>query len=259
MLAVTAAFLAGAASCAVPAIDDDLGGARVVPERVADAPSDDGGTTTTTDASVPGDTQPDASPPVVTQAQLCGEPELVLCFGFEGAISDGSPNKLTPLVGGVSFVPGKLGQAASFGPASAMRFNPSPALEVTAASVEAWVKLAPNPTGDGVIFDNDNRFSLTVVADGSVLCKPNLVASTGKLVADQWTHVACVFDGATARVYVGGVEQNAGPGIIGSSPTSTAAVGGNAPSGEPFVGAIDSFRVFRGARTSAQIGAAAGK
>ena len=34
-------------------------------------------------------------------------------------------------------------------------------------------------------------------------------------------------------------------------------VGGNAPSGEPFVGAIDSFRVFKVARTPAQIAAAA--
>ena len=34
---------------------------------------------------------------------------------------------------------------------------------------------------------------------------------------------------------------------------------GNAPSGEPFVGAIDSLRLFRVARTPAQIAAAAVK
>ena len=203
----------------------------------------------------PADSGPPADAP--TQAALCSEPDLVLCFGFEGAIVDGSPNGLVPAVTGVSFVPGKLGQAGSFGAASAMTFGASPAFEVTAATIEAWVKLAPNPPGDGVIFDDDNRASLTIMADGTLLCKPDAVPSAGKVVVDQWAHVACVFDGANVRAYVNGTEVGVGVGVIPSSPASTAALGGNAPSGEPFVGAIDSFRAFKVARTPAQIAAAA--
>jgi hypothetical protein len=71
--------------------------------------------------------------------------------------------------------------------------------------------------------------------------------------------VACVIDGTNGHVYLGGVEQSAAGGVIGASPASGAAIGGNAPSGEPFIGAIDSFRVFRVARSAAQIAAAAGK
>lgn len=213
------------------------------------------------DAASPEPRDAGADTYVETQAALlCAAPDLVLCFAFEGKVADGSPNALAPTtVSGVTFVSGKVGQAASFGPASAVRFAPSQSLELTTATIEAWIKLAPNPTGDGVIFDDDNRASLTILQDGTVHCKPNAAVVSAKILADQWTHVACVFDGAKAHVYVAGDELGSGTGQIGSSPTSTAAIGGNAPSGEPFVGELDSLRVFRVARTPADIAAAAGK
>lgn len=242
----------GAASCGAPPIDDELPVDLRLPDRVSVAPIPDAALDVT---SVPPPVDSGSDAP--TQAALCGASDLVLCFGFEGAIVDGSPNALVPTTSGVSFVPGKSGQAASFGPLSAMRFAASPAFELTAATLEAWVKLAANPPGDGVIFDDDNRASLTILADGTLLCKPNGIPSAGKVVVEQWTHVACVFDGANVRAYVNGTEVGSGAGVIGSSPASTAAVGGNAPSGEPFVGAIDSFRVFKVARTAAQVAAAA--
>lgn len=249
----------GVGACAAPAIEDDLGGASRLPDRASSDAGEDGAPLTSSDASTSTVDSAVTADAAVSQAQLCSEPDLMLCFGFEGTVVDGSPAMLKPAVSGLAFGPGKLGQAAMFGSASAMLFDAAPSLEVTTASVEAWIKRAPNPPGDGVIFDDDNRFSLTVLADGSVLCKPVAVISTGKVVVDQWTHVACTFDGAQGHVYLDGVEQAAGIGVIGSSPASGAAVGGNAPSGEPFVGAIDSFRAFRVARTAAQIASAAGK
>ena len=204
------------------------------------------------------DSGSDADAPTPTQAVLCSASDLALCFGFEGVVTDGSPNALVPAaLSGVSFVPGRFGQAASFAAVSAMTFAPSAAFQVTTATIEAWVKLAPNPPGDGVIFDADNRASLTILADGSLLCKPTGVPSAGKVVSDQWAHVACVFDGANVHAYVNGVEVGVGAGAIGASPPAGAAVGGNSPSGEPFVGAIDSFRFFKIARTPAEIAAAA--
>lgn len=248
--------IACAASCAAPSIvDEELPVGFRLPDRSAGDSTSDAAPADVSPA-LPVDSPPEA-PDAPTQAALCSEPDLVLCFGFEGAVVDGSPNALVPTLSGVSFVPGKSGQAASFGPLSAMRFAAAPAFEVTTATIEAWVKLAANPPGDGVVFDDDNRASLTILADGTLLCKPTGVPSTGKVVVGQWSHVACVFDGANVRAYVNGTEVGSGAGVIGSSPTSTAAVGGNAPSGEPFVGAIDSFRVFKSARTAAQITAAA--
>jgi hypothetical protein len=254
---VAALGVAGAASCGAPSIDDDeLVTGIPLPDRSAGDPTTDAAAETT--SAPPADSAPDAAVDAPTQAALCGAPDLVLCFGFEGAVVDGSPNALVPAISGVSFVPGKSGQAGLFGPLSAVTFGASPAFELTAATIEAWVNLAANPPGDGVIFDDDNRASLTILADGTLLCKPTGVPSAGKVAVGQWTHVACVFDGANVRAYVNGVEVGSGAGVIASSPASTAALGGNAPSGEPFVGAIDSFRVFKVARSPAQIAAAAG-
>jgi hypothetical protein len=251
-------------ACGSPSIGDDL--PVELPDRQPIATPTDGGDATTTiapddaaPAPLPQDAAADAF--VTTQnALLCGAPNLALCFAFEGSVVDSSANKLVPTVSGVTFGPGQLGQAGVFGAASAVRFAPNAAFEVMTGTIEAWVNLAPNPASDGVIFDDDNRMSLTILADGTVQCIPNGGAATAKIVAGTWTHVACVFDGTTAHVYVAGDEIGTGPiGIIGSSPTSTAAIGGNAPSGEPFLGSIDSFRVFNVARTAAQIATAAGK
>ncbi len=267
-LTVVAVVLAASAITAVAACGSSGSEpiARLPPRPAAVPGAPDGAAQAAPDprdgeAPPPQDAGPDTS--AATQAAaLCSAPDLVLCFAFEGALTDGSPNANNPTTNAnVSFVPGAVGQAAAFGPTSAVRFAPSPSFEVTTATIEAWVKMAPNPdpTSDGVIFDDDSRASLTILPDGTVLCKPNDAVVSAKILPDVWTHVACVFDGAKAHVYVAGSEVGSGAGVIGSSPTSTAALGGNAPSGEPFVGAIDSFRFFRVARTSAQMAAAAVK
>ncbi len=249
-----------ALGCATPSIPtDDL--AVPLPDRVSAAPTSDAGLGSpdgSKEASAPqteGGAQVDAAPP----STLCQAPDLALCFAFEGAVVDGSPSALAPSeISGVTFVPGKEGQAASLGAASAIRFAPSAVFEVTAATIEAWIKLTAAPAIDAVVFDDDGRFSLTVLADGTVLCKSSGGAVSGGTVnVGVWAHVACVVDGTRVHVYLDGLELAAGPGSIVSNPTLTAALGGNAPSGEPFVGAIDSFRFFRVARTTAEIAAAA--
>lgn len=231
-----------------------------LPGRVASAeagadssPEDDGGSSTT-DASV--DAGGDAAP---SASNLCTPPNLVLCFPFEGEVVDKSGTDVVPgTVQNVAYAPGKEGQAASLGATSAIRFAPNAVFNVPAVTVEAWVKRAPAATAaDGVLFDADGRYSLTVTAAGAVLCKSSGgLASGGTVPVDQWTHVACVVGGGTTRVYVDGIERATGAGGI----TATAggqALGGNSPSGEPFLGAIDSFRLFGVARTAAEVAAAA--
>jgi hypothetical protein len=194
-----------------------------------------------------------------TPASFCAEPGLALCLTFDGDTVDRSANKVAPATSqGIAFAPGKLGQAAVFNAASALRYGPNNAFETPTATVEAWVKWAPGATSDAVIFDADERFSLTIERDGTVLCKSSTAdVKEDKVTVDAWTHVACVFDGQKLRVYVRGVERDTDSGSIRSSPNAGAAVGGNAPSGEPFVGALDSLRVFRTARTPAEIALAA--
>jgi len=194
-------------------------------------------------------------PPVI-----CTVPNLALCFAFEGNPNDQSPNLLRPTtVSSLVYVVGRENQAAAFGAGSAMVFAPNPVFELPAnATVEAWVKRQAIASSS-VVFDDDGRFSLTINAAGNVLCKSSggAVAGTKAVPIETWAHVACVVDTGTVRAYLDGAEVGAAPGAIGSAPTLGAAVGSNSPDGEGFLGLIDSMRVFRVARTAAEISAAA--
>lgn len=209
----------------------------------------DGGTRPT-DAALDADTSNAPKP--------CGEANLLLCFSFDGEVKDGSPSALAPtVVQGVTFVPGKLGLAALLTDTSFIRFATAPLLTAPATTVEAWVRPA-QLLAESVIFDADERYAMSALPDGSLQCNTaNVVVKGGLVPLGVWTHVACVYDGAKVRVYVGGVERNVGDGSNGTSPNAPAAIGGNAPTGQPFVGAIDSFRLFKVARSAALISAAA--
>jgi hypothetical protein len=193
----------------------------------------------------------------------CSDPGVALCFSFDGTSSDQSPAALAPSeTANLAFVAGRRGQAIAFGPDSALRFAPHPAFDLPsgAASIEAWIQRSSSST-DAVVFDDDARFSLTIDAGGHVWCKSSKgeVRASTVLPVGQWVHVACVVDAGTMRAYAAGIVDGIGIGGIDPSPMSAAAIGGNAPSGEPFVGIIDSLRVFRVARTPEEIASAAGR
>jgi hypothetical protein len=184
----------------------------------------------------------------------------VLCYAFDGTLVDRSPNALVPTTAqAAGFVAGRQGQAVLLDAQSAIRFSPNAAFEMSAGTIEAFVKRAAGSTEPtSVVFDDDERFSVTIELGGAVLCKSSGgSAQAGSVPVDVWTHVACTCDGATLRIYTDGVERGSGAGSIASRPAAAAALGGNSPSGEPFLGALDSLRVFRVARTPAQIAAAA--
>ncbi len=203
----------------------------------------------------------DAGPTSPPAVDICAEPDLVLCLPFDGNANDRSATPLAAATStGITFAPGRLGEAARLDAASALRYAPDLRFDLppAAATIEAWIKR--NVTAaDAVVFDDDARFSLTISSDGKVLCKSSGGAVVGMTTvpANEWVHVACVVDGTTLRAYAAGIEDASGAGGIAASPTSAAAVGGNSPDGEPFVGLLDSFRVFKAARTAAQIKTAA--
>lgn len=199
----------------------------------------------------------DGPPP---RSAFCSEAGLVLCFEFEQSTKDSSVNGLDPATTqGVSFTPGHAGYAAELAGTSAIRLDYSPLLNVTALTIEAWVNLAPNVSGKSVVFDADDRYSMEIESNGDLKCIAAGGSETGgTVVKGTFTHVACTIDSnGKIRNYVGGVERDTGSGRLATSNTGTAAVGGNAPSGDPFVGAIDSLRVFGVVRTAAEIAQAA--
>lgn len=193
-----------------------------------------------------------------TPSTLCTANDLALCLAFEGNVNDGSPNKLAVTASNVGFGAGRAGQGAVLSGVSQMSLGPSAVFDATEITVEAWIKLSASALGDAVVFDADNRYSLTVTAARQVWCKSSGGAvMAGAVTPEQWTHVACVVGGGSVRAYVNGGEVGAQPGAVVASPASAQAVGSNCPSGEPFVGVLDSVRVFRVARSGTEIAAAA--
>jgi hypothetical protein len=193
---------------------------------------------------------------------FCLEPGLVLCFTFDAAVENlvATSPKLTPAkVGEVTLVDGKKDMAAQFGVGSTLTFDHSPQLEMQAATIETWVNLDLASIGNDTIFDDDARFTMTIESDGTLRCNtPSATARGGKITVETWTHIACVFDGTAIEAYVDGVEVASVAGVVGSSSTTGAAIGDDAPDGgDGFTGELDSLRVFAVARSAAQISASA--
>lgn len=208
----------------------------------------------------PADTGPiDSGPP---PDLFCLEPGLVLCFTFDTGIQNlvaTSPKVPPAILENITLVDGKKKTAAQFGGGSIFTFDPSPLLEMQAATVEALVNLDLASVGNDTIFDNDARFTMTIEGDGTLRCAtPTANARGGKITVEIWTHVACVFDGANIKAYVGGVEVGSAAGTLGASSTTGAALGDDPPDGGAgFTGELDDLRVFNVARSAAQISAAA--
>jgi len=80
--------------------------------------------------------------------------------------------------------------------------------------------------------------------------------STTALAAGVWSHVALTYDGSVVRMYVNGTEVStsgvAQTGNVKSSATMQIGIHANLTS-NPFGGAIDEFRVYTRALTSADI------
>ena len=259
-----------AAACAKPNFGDDPEDVRL-PDR--GAPRSDAGhaalpprSSATTDGA---DAQVD-DPPLDAgvgdaprgRSALCSEADLVICYEFEGVVKDSSINALDPeAVQSVSFVAGKSGLGAALDGQSVIRFGYSPLWTppAGAATIEAWIELSPIVTTKSVVFDADGRFAMEIESNGQLKCiTPNDSVTGGSIVKGQLTHVACTIDGNNKiRNYVGGLERDNGNGRVSDNETLGAAIGMNAPSGDPFVGIIDSVRVFRRARTAAEIAQAA--
>jgi hypothetical protein len=209
-----------------------------------------------------------APPPPQDAATDAGTPfcdpsdrTLIVCFRFEGSVTDESSNAIVPMSSRVSYTAGVRGQAAVFTPPDGQIVLPNaPLWNAAEFTVEAWVNptLLPGLGARAGVLDSDNRFGMFVYSPGTIDCITQNAHLVGPvLTAGQWTHVACTYDGTTVTLYVGGISRaTALLGAPGSS-MATTVIGGNSPTGDPFDGAIDELRVFSTARTAAQIAAAA--
>lgn len=231
------------------------------------APLDDGSTSSdtgsstqaTSDAGSSGDGSSTGDMPMLACPDRV---ELAGCWDFadlaSGTLWDGSGNDNHGTVVGVGVVPGPFGEAATLDDDSEIAVPDSASLDIAGSlSLETWVMVDALPPGRVGIVDKDGQYSLMIYADGGYRCNMATVSVFATpVVLGAWTHLACVYDGATLRLFLDGTE-------VGSAPASGPVLTDNAlPMGigdtspdflEPLAGAVGGLRVWSRALDPAEL------
>ena len=243
-------------------MQDARDAADSAPTTIADTQPDLGIDDVSTDASIDArDAAPDVPPPPVCDAS---DPDLVACYRFEPGPTqphdesmyrnDGT-STATTLTAGVD------GDALSLDGATSYDHVPdSPSLDMpsTQLTMETWFMMRSEPTTTrSGLLDEDGQYGMFVLASDVLRCSmaPGVVDTPAMITLGAWTHAACTYDGAVIKVFVNGViaAEAAGTGTISPAGVNGLAIGMNSPSGDVLDGAMDDLRIYRVARTDAQI------
>ena len=164
----------------------------------------------------------------------------------------------------VTFVTGKRGMALQSDAASAIDVADSALFDVAALTIEAWIHPTQLPAaGQRMgILDADGQYGFFLHESGRLQCTAGGTSNQveANVPANQWTHVACTYDGANRLVYVGGglISETTGSAINKGGTTGITIAGNNPPGGgSRLVGMIDQVRLWSRALTDAEIGTAA--
>lgn len=187
-----------------------------------------------------------------------GDPTLLLCVRFDDTIADESKYaQAIGVTGTPAFVRGMSGGAIAMDGSVPLVVPHTAVWQYSDITVELWIRpfQLPPAGGRSGLVDKNGSFGLFLHPNGDLSCSPGPTAPLPD--AGEWTHVACVFEKGESSLYVRGVRvanKDAG------APTPTAetlAIGANFPSGDPFIGAIDTLRVYARAKSPQEIARAA--
>jgi hypothetical protein len=239
-----------------------------IPDTGIDAAIPDAGLDTGIDAAIP-DAGLDTG---LADAADASDPQLNAYWKLDetnGAVtvadSSGKGNAGVPV--GVTWVTGRSGNAASFdGATSVITVSNSASLDPSAITIAAWI----NPTAWGAgnnrrilqKGNGDNQYRLLDEGDQLKFeifgANNTTVTITAPLPATgTWSHVAGTYDGATARLYVGGAQVASAPATIAMPTTTDPLCIGNkcastAP-GDHFNGLLDEVRLYGRALSAGEI------
>jgi hypothetical protein len=196
---------------------------------------------------------------------------LVARYSGDGNADDAVGGNNGTLVGGVTFVDGRVGQAFSFdGVDDYVQVPNAVSLESVAISVEAWMN-STTPVNNSYVVakgaSGDTAASYALYVQGGGLAfyifdGVNYVESPYSdpgIWDGNWHHVVGTFDGATVRLFVDGVEIGEGtPTLVQigyALPTSSDLFIGSyqGDAAHPFQGLIDEPAVYNRALSSAEI------
>ena len=156
---------------------------------------------------------------------------------------------------------GRFGNALSFNGAGARVTVPdSGSLDLTSAmTLEAWVFPTVGGGWRDVIYKGpDDIYFLESSSDSGAPATGGTFASpiygSSALPLNVWSHLAATYDGATLRLFVGGVQVSS-RAVLAPIATSTGAltIGGDALYGQHFAGRIDEVRVYGRALSASEI------
>lgn len=197
-------------------------------------------------------------------------------LGFDeatGAVAaDATGNGHTgTLVGGATHTAGKLGNAVSLDGTSGYVALPDDVVAdladftiaawVNWSSAKRWARVFDFGAGTGRYMFLTPMGAAGVVRFAITTNGPSgerRLDGAAALPLNQWTHVAVTLSGATATLYVNGVAVNSSSDCIFApwriGPTAQNWIGRSQWSADPyFAGAIDDFRIYRGAMTADQV------
>jgi Concanavalin A-like lectin/glucanases superfamily len=175
---------------------------------------------------------------------------LRACFTFDGDTKDRSSFGNHANSAHVSYVPGKGGQALHLGPNSRVLVAQHPSLDLTAMTIKFWIRPTAFPTGDGRmgIIDGEATYRMYVHENGIIRCsltgRPEAYTKVG-IPLNQWTRIACTFDGSVMRIHINGepaVEVKQAGKIAAS--IASLALGHDFPSGDNLIGDLDQLEVW---------------
>jgi hypothetical protein len=194
--------------------------------------------------------------------------DLVLCLRLDGDLLDRSSyaNHATS-PGVVVYGSGRLGGALQHDAATEIRVPEGGTLEVASAfTIEMWIYIASLPATRSMLFDRNGEIGWSFTpTDVNIVINTTLtqgvVSQPMTLPTLVWQYVAVTYDGNTMQLWIDGAARGAttAGGAVQTGTTEAPRLGGNAggPPADAVEGAIDHVRVWRIARTPAQIACAA--
>jgi uncharacterized repeat protein (TIGR01451 family) len=200
-------------------------------------------------------------------------------FSAEGNANDSVGSNNGAFQNGVTFAPGKVGQAFSFDGSGEVSVLSQPSLNVQQLAIDAWV--FPTSYGSGEVkyivskeLDNSNQVQYEFAINNSYDTIPNgnliyylagvnglpndghsWVNAGGSVPLNTWTHVALTFDGSTAKTYLNGELKRTVTNLTGNVSTSSnpLRIGSGGQPTQRFVGEIDEVDLFNRALCDSEI------
>ena len=214
------------------------------------------------------------SSPVSKTTQISsggGSLPLSASYSFEAqsgtTVADSSGNGNGGVSTSASWVAGKYGQGMSFAGTGFVSVPDAPSLDITGAgTVEVWVKPTTLGIWQGILAKGNqnseaaHNYSLEIDAANRAVCSigngstANTLTSVATLVAAQFTHLACIWDGTTVKLYVNGVLDTSAPQtitpLVNTSSLLLGKFGGDVDYAKSI---IDEVRIYKAALSQPQV------